>query len=74
MKAGVVQAGSTSTAIVTAFTETANDLFKSCIIKFYDGSGVYATGEITAYNGSTKTLTVSGLPVTPSTNDAFVIL
>jgi hypothetical protein len=74
MKAGIVQAGSSASSIVTDLTDTTTDAFKSRVILFYSGGAVYGAGEITAYNGSTKTLTVSGLPVTPSTNDAFIIL
>jgi hypothetical protein len=74
MKAGTVQAGSTLTAVVTNFSETTTDLFKNSLIKFYSGGALYATGEVTAYNGTTKTLTVSGLPTTPSEADVFIIL
>lgn len=74
MKAGTVQAGSSATSIVTNLTESTTDLFKTRIILFYSGGAAYGAGEITAYNGTSKTLTVSGLPVTPSTSDTFVIL
>lgn len=74
MRAGTVQAGSTATAIITDLTEATADIFKNRIISFYSGGVAVATGDVTAYNGSSKTLTVSGLPVTPSAGDTFVVL
>lgn len=73
-RAGTVLAGSTATSILTDLTESTTDLFKSRIIVFYSGGAAYATGDVTGYNGTTKTLTVSGLSVTPSTSDAFILL
>lgn len=74
MRAGTVQAGSTATAILTDLTEATADIFKNRIISFYAGGVAVATGDVTGYNGATKTLTVSGLPVTPSAGDTFVVL
>lgn len=74
MRAGTVQAGSTATSIITDLVESTADIFKNRIISFYSGGVAVATGDVTGYNGTTKTLAVSGLPVTPSAGDTFVVL
>ncbi len=74
MRAGTVQAGSTATSIITDLAESTNNIFTNRIISFYAGGIAVATGDVTAYNGTTKTLTVSSLPVAPTAGDTFVIL
>lgn len=73
-RAGTVQSGSTATSIITDLTESTDDIFKNRLVTFYSGGAAVATGDITAYNGTTKRLTVSGLPVTPSAGDLFIVL
>lgn len=71
---GTVQAGSTSTVIQTNLTSTTTDTYKDCYLVLTSGTGTTQARPITAYNSSTKAVTVApAFGVTPATNDTFII-
>lgn len=63
----------TTTVIGTDLTETTTDHYKGRILTFVTGSVAGQSTDITAYNGSTKELTVTALTNAPASGDAFVI-
>lgn len=64
----------TTTSIPTNLTETSNDIFIGRIIIFTSGNAKDEATDITDYDGTTKTLTVTALSQTPSSSDTFVIV
>lgn len=71
---GACIAGSSTTAIITNLTETTDSHYNGRVITFVTGALLGQTGAISAYNGTTKTLTVSpALTEAPANTDAFVI-
>lgn len=66
-------AGSTTTAIVTHLTETTDDHYNGRVITFITGALTGQSTNITDYNGTSKTLTVTALTEGPAEDDAFVI-
>jgi len=70
-----VGSGSTSTAIATGLTEATNDHYKNKPLYFITGALAGQIVEITAYNGSTKVLTVTATPTgeSPAQNDIALI-
>jgi hypothetical protein len=69
-----VASGSSTTVIVTNLTETTNDHYKDRTALFTTGTMAGQGRRITAYNGSTKALTVDALTETCADNDEIVIL
>jgi hypothetical protein len=68
-------AGSTTTSIVTNLTAATTDLYKNELLVFTSGVDAGAESVVTAYNGTTKTLTVSpALPSSPASADAFILV
>lgn len=66
-------AGSTTTSIVTNLTEATSSHYNGRSITFTSGALLGQSSSISAYNGSTKTLTVVALTEAPASTDAFVI-
>lgn len=64
----------TSTSFVTALTETTNDHYAGAFILFTDGVLVGQSQKITAYNGTSKTITCDAFTEAPGNGDAFLIL
>lgn len=64
----------TTTSIVTSLTETTNDHYKSRVIIFTSGALQNQVAEVTAYNGTTKALTVSALTEAPQSGDTFILV
>lgn len=71
---GVVSTGSTATAIVTTLAETATDCFKDALLLFTSGNLRNQVKKISAYNGTSKTLTTGAFTEAPAENDRFLIL
>lgn len=63
----------TTTVIDTDLTEATTDHYKTRIITFTTGPIAGQSTDITAYNGTTKELTVTALTDAPSATDEFVI-
>lgn len=63
----------TTTVIDTDLTETTTDHYKTRIVTFTTGNIAGQASDITAYNGTTKELTVTALTDAPSAGDVFVI-
>lgn len=53
-------AGNSATAFRTDLTESANDHFKDCLLKITSGTLAEQVKKVTAYNGTTKVITVQG--------------
>lgn len=70
-----VGAGSTSTSITTGLTEATNDHYKGKPLYFITGVLAGQIVEVTAYNGSTKALTVTATPTgeSPAQNDIALL-
>lgn len=66
-------AGSTTTSVVTNLTEATNDHYNGRVITFTSGALAGQTTSISAYNGTTKALTVVAMTEAPADTDAFVI-
>jgi hypothetical protein len=67
--------GNTATTFKTNLTEAVSDFWKDAFIKFTSGSLSEQVKKITAYNGTTKFITVSGgFTGTPSASDTFDII
>ena len=70
---GAVVGTPTTTVVGTDLTETTNDHYVGRIITFNSGNLAEQASNITAYNGTTKELTVTALTEAPSASDTFVI-
>jgi len=70
----VADAGNSTTQFKTNLTKTDNDFYKDGIVKFSSGNMFEQGTEITAYNGTTKILTVVAMTQTPAADDEFVIM
>lgn len=70
----VNDASATTTSFVTALTEATDDHYKGSVIVFTDGVLQGQARKITAYNGTTKAITVAALTDAPGNGDPFVIL
>ena len=64
----------TTTNIPTNLTETVDNQFGGRVFILRTGTFARQAVEITAYNGTTKTLTVNALTGAPAASDAFVIV
>ena len=67
-------ASATTTTFITNLTEATDDHYNGLVIAFTDGALLGQKTEITDYDGTTKTLTVTALTEAPADGDAFVIL
>lgn len=70
----VNDASATTTSFVTALTETTTDHYKGRIIVFTSGAVAGQATDITAYNGTTKAVTVTALTEAPANSVTFVIV
>lgn len=71
----VSDAGNSATTFKTDLTESATDYHKRRLLRFLDGSLKDQIAEVSAYNGSTKFVTVSGgYTSTPTAGDAFELI
>lgn len=68
------QTGSTTTVIETDLTEATDDHYKGRIVVFRTGAAADQATDITAYNGTSKALTVTALTDAPANGDTFVIV
>lgn len=71
--ASTCASGCTTTSIVTNLTVATDSFYNGRVITFTSGSLAGQSAAITAYVGSTKTLTVAALTGAPANTDAFVI-
>jgi len=74
---GTVSASGSNTALtfLTNRAEAVNDYWKDCLIVFLSGALQGQVKKISAYNGSTKFVTVaSAFTAAPATSDAFMII
>ena len=78
IRSSTCQAGSTLTAVVLdAGASAINDIFKGCFLEVKVGANDWQSSPISAYNGSTKTATITALNATvgaPGAGDAFRIV
>ena len=75
----VIAAGSTTTAVVIstingATPSTQNDFYKDVLLVFATGALKNQRTEVTAYDGATKTLTVTAMTSAPAVDDMATIL
>lgn len=70
----VNDASATTTSFVTALTEAVNDFWKDSIVVFTSGALRGQTRRVTAYNGTTKALTVDTLTSAPANGVTFVLV
>lgn len=70
----VNDASPSNTAFVIVSTESTNDHYKGRIIVFTTGALANQATDITAYDGATKTVTVTALTEAPADGDDFVII
>jgi hypothetical protein len=67
--------GNTALTFLTDRSESTNDYWKDALVLFTTGALIGQVKKATAYNGSTKFLTVSGgFTGTPSNGDRFVLV
>jgi hypothetical protein len=71
----VSDAGNSAASFKTDLAETATDYWNDALVVFVSGNLAGQVKKVTAYNGSSKVLTVSGgFTGTPSAGDAFVLV
>lgn len=74
-QASVADPTPSNTAFITNLSKTDNDFYKNGVIVFNTGLNSGQVRRISAYNGSTKQLTVTpALTVAPANGDSFTIL
>lgn len=70
----VTDGGNSATTFMTNLTETTTDYHKDALLLFTSGNLINQVKKITAYNGSTKVVTVGAFTGTPGSGDTFIIL
>ena len=70
----VNDASATTTSFVTALTEATNDHYNQGVIVFTSGVLIGQRTDITDYDGTSKTVTVTALTEAPGNGDTFVII
>ncbi len=71
----VTNGGNTTLTFLTDLTSATTDFWKDCLLLFTAGTLAGQVKKITAYNGSTKFVTVSGgYTSTPSNGDRFILV
>ena len=70
---GACESGSTTTNIVTDLAEPTNRHYNGRVITFTTRALAGQTKNITAYNGTTRALTVTAFTEAPANTDQFVI-
>lgn len=71
---GSAASGCTTTAIITDLTEATNDHYNGRRLLWRSGALAGQAADITDYNGSSKTLTVTALTEAPANGDLFAIV
>lgn len=75
VEASINDASPSASSFVTTLTETDNDFHADKVIVFINGSLAGQSRIVSAYNGSTKAITVDEpLTSTPSNGDEFIVL
>jgi len=74
MVPGNVVTGATTTSIPTDLTEATNDHYSGRIVLFTSGTLTGQVTDVTAYDGATKTLTVTALTEAPANGDSFLLV
>jgi hypothetical protein len=71
----VADGGNTSSTFKTDLSESTTDYHKDALIVFTSGNLINQVKKVSAYNGSTKFITVSAaFTGAPSTSDTFILL
>lgn len=70
---GAVSGVATTTSVPTDLSSSVNDNFKGRVVTFVDGPLAGQATDITGYDGSSKTLTVTALTSAPANGNRFVI-
>lgn len=70
----VSDSGNSASSFKTNLTETTNDYWKDCYLKFTSGSLINQVKKITGYNGTTKFVTCDAFTGTPSAGATFEII
>lgn len=70
---GAVTGSPTTTSVPTDLSSSVNDNFKGRTVTFVDGPIAGQSATITAYDGSSKTLTVNALTSAPAVGNLFSI-
>jgi hypothetical protein len=72
---GVAQAGAATTITLASTASATNSIYVGSIVTILAGTGVGGTGEITAYNGTTKVATVSSAwSVNPDSTSVYAVI
>jgi len=74
ISSGLCSGTPTTTTIATDLTDTTNETYTGRVIIMTSGNAKNEATDITAYDGTTKTLTVTALATAPAANDTFVIV
>jgi len=74
MELVTVGTSSTTTVVTSNLVETTNDHYKGRILVFKTGALARQASDITAYNGTTKAITVTALTEAPTNGDFAVIV
>ena len=71
----VNDASASTTAFITSLTNSTNDFYKNAVLTFTSGALDGQSRRISAYNGTTKTITLDpALTSAPANGDAFTIV
>lgn len=70
----VADAGNSATSVKTDLAETTTDYHKDALLLFTSGNLINQVKKVTAYNGTTKVLTVNAFTGAPATSDTFILL
>lgn len=71
----VADGGNTSAVFMTDLAESTNDFWRDALLRFYTGTLAGQVKKITAYNGTTKVVTVAGgFTAAPSASDRFILI
>lgn len=75
VQASVSDAGPASASFTTSLTKTTTDFYKNAVLTFTSGSLTGQSRRVSAYNGTTKTVTLSpDLSSPPANGDLFTIV
>ena len=70
----VADGANSATTFKTNLTQSINNYWKDCFLKFTSGNLINQVKKITAYNGTTKFVTVNAFTGIPSASDTFEII
>lgn len=71
----VADAGNSTTVFKTDRAETVTDYWKDCLVLFINGALIHQVKKVSAYNGTTKVITLTGgFTATPAAGTEFLLI